>query len=159
MWLNSRSCIRQVCHATNTNAQHAAGNIFAPCLAALASKTRILETCRRVCCICRGKAKYDTIWIVHSVYLGAFVKLRKRLWDSSCLSVSFSVHLSRKKNSTPTGQILVKLDIADYNLIFRHRASCILGQAFHYSLENAFYIFNQRIYFIVWYLLHRASLI
>ena len=28
-------------------------------------------------------------------------------------------------------------------LIFRHRASCILGQAFNYSPENAFYIFNQ----------------
>ena len=34
-------------------------------------------------------------------------------------------------------------------LTFRHRASCILGQAFHYSPENAFYIFNQQIYFIV----------
>ena len=44
-------------------------------------------------------------------------------------------------------------------LIFRHRASCILGQAFRYSPENAFYIFNQQIYFIIWYLLDRASLI
>ena len=26
------------------------------------------------------------------------------------------------------------------HLTFRHRASCILGQAFHYSPENAFYI-------------------
>ena len=26
------------------------------------------------------------------------------------------------------------------DLTFRHRASCILGQAFHYSPENAFYI-------------------
>ena len=34
-------------------------------------------------------------------------------------------------------------------LTFRHRASCILGQAFHYSSENAFYIFNQQIYFII----------
>ena len=44
-------------------------------------------------------------------------------------------------------------------LTFRHRASCILGQAFHCSPENAFYIFNQQIYFIIWYLLDRASLI
>ena len=44
-------------------------------------------------------------------------------------------------------------------LTFRHLASCILGQAFQYSPENAFYIFNQQIYFIIWYLLHRASLI
>jgi len=44
-------------------------------------------------------------------------------------------------------------------LIFRHRASCILRQVFHYSPENAFYIFKQQIYFIIWYLLDRASLI
>ena len=44
-------------------------------------------------------------------------------------------------------------------LTFRYRASCILGQAFHYSPENAFYIFNQQIYFIIWYLLDGASLI
>ena len=34
------------------------------------------------------------------------------------------------------------------SITFRHRASCILGQAFRYSPENAFYIFNQQIYFI-----------
>ena len=45
------------------------------------------------------------------------------------------------------------------SLTFRHRASCILGQAFHYSPENVFYIFNQQIYFIIWYLLDCASLI
>ena len=28
----------------------------------------------------------------------------------------------------------------DFRISFRHRASCILGQAFHYSPENAFYI-------------------
>ena len=44
-------------------------------------------------------------------------------------------------------------------LTFRHRASSILGQAFRYSPENAFYIFNQQIYFIIWYLIDRASLI
>ena len=33
---------------------------------------------------------------------------------------------------------------ASHILNFRHRASCILGQAFHYSPENAFYIFNQQ---------------
>ena len=35
------------------------------------------------------------------------------------------------------------------SLTFRHRASCILGQAFRYSPQNAFYIFNQQIYFII----------
>ena len=44
-------------------------------------------------------------------------------------------------------------------LTFMHRASCILGQAFHYSPENAFYIFNQQIYFLIRYLFDRASLI
>ena len=44
-------------------------------------------------------------------------------------------------------------------LTFRHRASCILGQVFHYSPESAFYIFNQQIHFIIWYLLDRTSLI
>jgi hypothetical protein len=45
------------------------------------------------------------------------------------------------------------------SLTFRHRASFILGQAFRFSPENTFYIFNQQIYFIIWYLLDRASLI
>jgi len=31
--------------------------------------------------------------------------------------------------------------ICTRDLTFRHRASCILGQAFRYSPENAFYIF------------------
>ena len=44
-------------------------------------------------------------------------------------------------------------------LTFRQRASSILGQTFRYSPENAFYIFNQQIYFIIWYFLDRASLI
>ena len=40
--------------------------------------------------------------------------------------------------------------VGQYNsLTFRHRASCIFGQAFPYSPENAFYIFNQQIYFII----------
>jgi len=34
--------------------------------------------------------------------------------------------------------------LAPFYLTFRHRASCILGQAFHYSPVNAFYIFNQK---------------
>ena len=56
---------------------------------------------------------------------------------------------------TITSLLLLK----NLSLTFRHRASCILGQAFHYSPENAFYIFNQQIYFIIWYLLDRVSLI
>ena len=41
------------------------------------------------------------------------------------------------------------LNARSRGLNFRHRASCIQGQAFRYSPENAFYIFNQQIYFIV----------
>ena len=44
-------------------------------------------------------------------------------------------------------------------LTFRHRASSIQGQAFRYYPQNVFYIFNQQIYFIIWYLLDGASLI
>ena len=40
-------------------------------------------------------------------------------------------------------------DMCQKVLTFRHRTSCILGQAFHYSPENTFYIFNQQIYFII----------
>ena len=51
------------------------------------------------------------------------------------------------------------LNARSRGLTFRHRASFIWGQAFRYSPENAFYIFNQQIYFIIWYLLDGASLI
>ena len=54
---------------------------------------------------------------------------------------------------------LEHVEFSNLTLTFRHRASCILGQAFHYSPDNAFYIFNQQIYFIICYLLDRASLI
>ena len=45
--------------------------------------------------------------------------------------------------------------------IFNLQAPCVLyiGQAFRYSPENDFYVFNQQIYFIIWYLLDRATLI
>jgi len=41
------------------------------------------------------------------------------------------------------------LNARSRGLTFRHRASCNYGQAFRYSPENAFYIFNQQIYFII----------
>ena len=41
------------------------------------------------------------------------------------------------------------LNARSRGLNFRHRASCIQGQAFRYSPENAFCIFNQQIYFII----------
>jgi len=44
---------------------------------------------------------------------------------------------------------LIRYMEAEMYLTFRHRVSYILGQAFHYSPENAFYIFIQHIYFII----------
>ena len=38
---------------------------------------------------------------------------------------------------------------AGFTLTFRHLASCFIGPAFRYSPENAFYVFNQQIYFII----------
>ena len=58
------------------------------------------------------------------------------------------VTLCKWPSGAPDGH-LQRVTIPDAVLTFRHRASCILGQAFHYSPENAFYIFNQQIYFII----------
>ena len=62
--------------------------------------------------------------------------------------------LKKKGGSVKTVRIIsanrhnLKMRKTSY-LTFSHRASYILGQAFHYSPENAFYIFNQQIYFII----------
>jgi len=48
-------------------------------------------------------------------------------------------------DATTTLKLLQKRSFCKTDLTFRHRASCILGQAFHYSPENAFYILNQQI--------------
>jgi len=52
-------------------------------------------------------------------------------------------------------------EVGTYRRSVHLQAPCVLyiGQAFRYSPENAFYIFNQQIYFIICYLLDRASLI
>ena len=51
-------------------------------------------------------------------------------------------------NTLRTG-LLNCLNARSRGLTFRDRASCIQGQAFRYSPENAVYIFNQQIYFII----------
>ena len=56
---------------------------------------------------------------------------------------------SNTHRSSPYRAINTISVIKTSQLTFKHRASCILGQAFHYSPENAFYIFNQQIYFII----------
>ena len=42
-------------------------------------------------------------------------------------------------SSTIIRELALNLAKVIFILTFRHRASCILGQAFHYSPENAFY--------------------
>ena len=51
-------------------------------------------------------------------------------------------------NTLRTG-LLNCLNARSRALNFKHRASGIKGQTFRYSPENAFYIFNQQIYFII----------
>jgi len=67
-----------------------------------------------------------------------------RLW-TLCWTVSWEtcIHSSHSMSTT------------SLNL----QAPCVLyiEQAFRNSPENAFYIFNQQIYYIIWYLLDRAS--
>ena len=79
---------------------------------------------------------------------------RRRQLRTSLGRVTFKNH-----DLVLSSSLISSLCACVISLTFRHRASCILGQAFHYSSENAFYIFNQQIYFIIWYLLDRSSLI
>ena len=65
-------------------------------------------------------------------------------WKRKILHFPHLVHLGTLYGSQNKQRILPCTA-----LTFRHRASCILGQAFHYSPENGFYIFNQQIYFII----------
>ena len=67
---------------------------------------------------------------------------------ASDMAVFLEYAVKHDCNITNKGRIFF-LDAGRFRLTFRHRASCILGQAFHYSPENAFYIFNQQIYFII----------
>ena len=82
-------------------------------------------------------------------------------FKNKCMDNNASVSLQQSANWKLSSHGYCDCSRAKYQIswTFRHRASCILRQAFHYSPENAFYIFNQQIYFIIWYLLDRASLI
>ena len=51
---------------------------------------------------------------------------------------------------TTVSQSVVHTVSCQADLTFGHGASFLyIGQAFRYSPENAFYIFNQQIYFII----------
>ena len=70
----------------------------------------------------------------------------------SGLSRNSCVKAERNRNYQEKHIWTVRLNVENYtevHLTFRHRASSILGQAFRYSPEKAFYIFNQQIYFII----------
>ena len=87
-----------------------------------------------------------------------------RFSSGMCLLFLYTVAVCMLRQMAPKTRLAHKHETPSSgtgvaSLTFRHRASCILGQAFRYSPENAFYIFNQQIYFIIWYLLDRASLI
>jgi len=92
--------------------------------------------------------------------VGADPRLNRATTDIDCFNFYICRHVSRyatyflyEKERETSSQRWVKGDsnpqdqLAQLN--FMHRASCILGQEFRYSPENAFYIFNQQIYFII----------
>ena len=61
---------------------------------------------------------------------------------SSLFSVALSLSHAYRMSDQMCGCVICRFWRTGYvlSLTFRHRASCILGQAFQYSPENAFYI-------------------
>ena len=78
---------------------------------------------------------------------------------NNCTLSSGTSELSCYSHEWFIWQIVVFSDTC--RMFLNLQAPCVLciGQDFSCSPENAFYIFNQQIYFIIWYLLDRASLI
>ena len=90
---------------------------------------------------------------VHSMLLFHTTLLTVSLFKgSNYYDLTWSVLMCSFEKNWPQAYL-----IGQFNLL----APCVLyiGQAFLWSPENAFYVFNQQIYFIIWYLLDRASLI
>ena len=81
------------------------------------------------------------------------------MFEKSRLEWTISTGESVWKVTSYMAYLFVIVELYNAILTFRHRASSILGQAFRassilgqafrYSPENAFYIFNQQIYFII----------
>ena len=94
-----------------------------------------------ICCFAMGSSMLRSKW-----------KRGQREWAVAvletvfCVSAKFELRAPGSEVVIGVAQLLRRLG---FSLTFRHRASCVLGQAFHYSPENAFYIFNQQIYFII----------
>ena len=111
---------------------------------------------------------FNLVGGVICLFLDSLSKFRKTTNSSAisaCLSVCLFVSMEQLSSGWTDFQenwnvsIFKNPENIQVLLTFRHRASCISGQAFHYSPENAFYIFNQQIYFIILFLFDRASLI
>ena len=103
----------------------------------------------------------DSLWILERIVLPSALISSVAIWlipgDLHLWSFSTAISTSKALSSGSSGSAVCSVCLT--SLTFRHGASCILGQEFRYSPENVFYIFNQQIYFIIWYLLDRASLI
>ena len=122
-------------------------------------------------------------WMVHSIHSASEMRTCLKVysfpgvvvWKLCCLNSKYSwtvsgiwhsyspkLQLSRKEwSSFPLSGYKTFLRSVLFCPTFNLWAPCVLytGQAFRRFPENAFYIFNQQIYFIIWYLLDRASLI
>ena len=75
-------------------------------------------------------------------------------WSHLNITLRLAGHADGRLPTCLFKETLCSLDMhqllpPNVKLTFRHRAPCILGQAFRCSPENAFYIFNQQIYFII----------
>ena len=114
----------------------------------------------RVRMLARDKILGPFVWMCftgrHRVFLFSdTISLRHRVWGSEKrrfwyglgpkrdLLIEELPSLIRSPHTTQIAEVMKGGNVACIELTFRHRASSILGQAFRYSPENAFYIFNQ----------------
>ena len=95
---------------------------------------------------------YD-VALPHKVKVITTVKTERKGFGSRRLWINWSNVTALTSSLRQTSKA-----VHQDTLTFRHRTSCITGQAFRYSPENAFCVFNPQIYFIIWYLLGPASL-
>ena len=95
-----------------------------------------------------------TLQVRGSYGFADFEQNQTRAKDLPCHNSAYrpkreSEHMEMNTKTSARVQHYTVAILTGFKLAFRHRASCILGQAFHYFPENAFYIFNQQIYFII----------
>ena len=86
--------------------------------------------------------------VIFELLSNAYKNKKKIACQHSKLWLGVAI-FSGPKSSTVIVRLRLVSQYVYTRLTFRHRASCILGQAFRCSPENAFYIFNQQIYFII----------